>query len=166
MGMTGIFFRTDTQTLDAIRKGEVSLIDLLYSQNSKIDKASILDIDKTWHAIHFTLSGKVWDTTDDPLSKIILNGTLVNDEDMGYGPAMFIAYEDLHNINQALKSISRDWFRNRFSVPDMLANKIYPVGDDENEEEFFNYVYAYLEEIISFFTQAENNKQSILFFVN
>lgn len=164
MGMIGNFFRADEKTVQKIQKGEVSLVDLIY--NEEIDEDFILDIDKSWHAIHFTLSGKVWDSTDDPLSKMILSGNLVNDEDLGYGPAMLITNGDIHDINIALKTVSEDWFRKKFSVSDMIANEVYPVMNDEDEEEFFDYVYSFFKETVTFFEKAEIQNQYILFFVN
>lgn len=165
MSMIGNFFRTDEKTVQKIQAGKLSLIDLIYNRSSEIDKNCILSIDKAWHAIHFILSGKVWDCTEDPLSKMILSGNIINDEDIGYGPAMLITTEEVHNINNALKTVSEDWFRKRFSVSDMLANSIYSVSYNEDEE-LFNYIYSLFRHAVAFFKDAEINNQCILFFIN
>ena len=170
MSMIGNFFRTDNKTVQEIQKGELFLFDLVYDENGIIDDDSILTIDKAWHAIHFALSGVVWDcdSTNDPLSKVVVSGNFVNDEDMGYGPAMFVTDKEVYDINSSLKMISKDWFRAKFSVSDMLANEIYSVAEDEDadEDEFFDYIYSYLEQVIAFFEKAANNNQYILFFIN
>jgi len=166
MGMIGNFFRTDGETVQKLQKGEVSLYDLIDYESGKVDEDFVIDIDKSWHAMHYTLCGEVWESTDDPLSKIVLNGSLLNDEDVGYGPAMIITAPEVHNICDALKTVSKEWLRARFSVPEMAAKEIYPIIDDEDENDFFDYVYSYFEEVVLFFDRAKIDNHHILFFVN
>ena len=111
------------------------------------------------------LSGEAWECTDDPLSKAILGGKPVNDEDMGYGPALLLPAEEVHAIHNALKTVSDEWFRKRFSIDEMLANEIYPVIDEHDEEEFFEYVYTYFKKMVAFYEAADKENQAILFFL-
>jgi len=167
MGMRGNFIRIGEKTIQEIQQGVLSVWDLLYDENKKIDTDNVLNIDKAWHAIHFILTGRQWGSTDDePLSKIIGSESPVNDKDMGYGPAMLITDKEIHDINNALKIISQDWFRAKFSISDMQKNEIYPIMNDEDEDEFFDYVYSYFKEVIIFFEKAENANQYILFFIS
>ena len=169
MGMYGNFFRTDEITVQKLKKGKESLWTLFqqcHDENWNAVNDCVLGIDKTWHAIHFTLSGKAGDAADTPLSKVILNGNPLNDEDMGYGPAMLITAQEVLEINHAFRAVSEEWFRKRFSVPEMLANQIYPLFADEDEDAFFEYVYPYFKDIVSFFKKAGENRQCILFFVS
>ena len=48
-----------------------------------------LELEKSWHCLHFLFSGKVWDTGSAPIEKAILGGTEIVDVEgiMGYGPA-------------------------------------------------------------------------------
>jgi len=175
--MIGNYFRTDEITIRKIQKGETSLFELLYpdsgfsqlqeSEIFEVDEDCFLNVDQAWHVIHFVLSGKVWETTDDPLSKVVLSGNFINDENLGYGPAQFITPKEVQSASKALKTVTKDWFRKRFSTSDMLlANDIYPIRHGTDEEIFFNYVYELFEDVVVFFKQAANNGQYILFFVN
>ena len=166
MGMVGNYFRTDIETVNKIKCGELSLVELCYSEDDFMDSDSFMYLDKSWHAIHFILSGEVWTSTDDPLSKVVLNGNILNDEDMGYGPAMVLMPDELHDINKALKVTTKEWFLEEFSITDMIANEIYPVMNDENADDFFEYIYHYFAELVDFFKKAEQENQCILFFVN
>ncbi len=165
MSMIGNFFRTDDKTVRDLQTGKLLLGDLLYNEECEVDDDCFIDIDKSWHAIHFILSGEVWEASEDPLSKVILNGNELNDEDMGYGPAMLVGHDDIHNINNALKSVSEEWFRKRFSISNMLKNEIYPVVDDEDEDDFFQYVYEYFKLVKEFYEEAEKENQCVLFFI-
>ena len=166
MGMVGNFFRTDEATVQRLRDGKLSLTELLYDDFESVDDDCFLDIDKAWHAIHFTLSGEVWESTDDPLSKVILNSNLINDEDMGYGPAMLLMPNEVKDASNALEGVSKDWFRKKFSVSNMAKNEIYPVINSEDEEEFFDYVYENFKQVVVFFEKAAQLRECILFFIS
>ena len=108
MGMVGNYYRTKIETISKIKTGELSLQDLIYNDENGNFKQNYweneqyLCVEKDWHMIHFVLSGLVWESGDDPLSKVVLvgydemdenvrgSGKLLNDEDMGYGPAMYL----------------------------------------------------------------------------
>ena len=44
------------------------------------------DLDKSWHGIHYLMTGSVWGS-DSPLDFLISGGTNVGDIDLGSGPA-------------------------------------------------------------------------------
>ena len=165
----GNFFRTDEKTVKDIQKGKLSLIDLLYDtthKNAKVHEDHVLDVDKAWHAIHFTLSGEAGNSSKEaPLSKVVLGGNLISDEDREYGPAALLTAEELPRVNSALQGVSKQWFWERFSVAEMAANHVYPVREDDDEETFFEYVYGYFEKVVEFFAEAEREKQAVLFLV-
>lgn len=84
MGMIGYFFRTDDETLEKIRNGATAEVVFQEDRNDYL-----LDIDKTWHAIHFILTGCKYDSEEgNILGSLIFGETPVNDDDLGYGPAM------------------------------------------------------------------------------
>ena len=168
MPIIGEFIRMDKEKIEKFQKGKSSLCDFLDDMAGKTENnENFLNVDGAWHAIHFTLSGAVWDNTNNPLSKIIISGTPVNNEDVGYGPAMLITNDEIHIINKALKTVTRDSFRKNFSLSNMLANEIYPVyHEGGDEDKFFDFVYSYLKKIKSFFKEAKRDKQDILFYTH
>ena len=167
MSMIGNYYMTDTETVEKIRKGELSAEDFIYNENDEIDEEKSLDIDKAWHAIHFTLTGEIDEGDDDSiLSKTVLGGNCVNDEDIGYGPAMEITSDEVREINAALSSIPQEDFRAKFNVKEMIENDIYPVTDDEDEDEFFEYVWIHFEALKEFYSKASENGCCLLFYIN
>ena len=58
MGMIQYYLRADDAKVKEIQEG-----DSVFHSSSDDDK--MLDIDKAWHAIHFTLTGEVWELDED-----------------------------------------------------------------------------------------------------
>jgi len=99
MGMTGYYFRADEDMMKNIREQSVS--DVVFDENNS---KYLLDIDKTWHAIHYTLTGTQYEIEDDEdVSHLILGGVPVSEEDMGYGTARLFTKEQVVLLNNALK---------------------------------------------------------------
>ena len=76
MGMIGCYIRMDDENVKELQNG--AQLDISGSDDNT------LDIDKSWHAIHFVLSGEVWEIDEDNLlSQVVLGGSPVNDYYMG-----------------------------------------------------------------------------------
>ncbi len=161
MGMIGYYFRADEQLADQMKKGVSGSI--LFTEDYK---DNILDIDKAWHAIHFVLTGEAWEApSGELLASVVLGGKPVNDEDMGYGPARLLDQELVKELAKALEPWDKAAFREKFHVKDMIENQIYPVMDNENEEEFFEYVSFYFLELKKFFKEAADRNEYIISFI-
>jgi len=90
-----------------------------------------LDIGKAWHAIHFLLTGDLWDTSL-PGGRAVLGGTEIG-EDGGYGPKRFLLPEEVSAVDAELADVSREDLTKRFDqIP---GADIYPHGWDGNSEE-------------------------------
>ena len=168
MGMRGVYIRTDDTTIANIKNGTQTINDtfgsLIWSWDEP-NNNTVLHIDKTWDVIHYTLAGERYDSSiDNPLSKVICSDP-ISEEDMGMGPATLISSDEVPIINNALKTVSKEWFREKFSHDDMRKKEIYCTDFIETNE-LFEYAYEYLEYIKEFFEQAAAEKQNILFFVN
>ena len=158
MGMIGCYIRMDDETVKELQNG--AELDISGSDDNT------LDIDKSWHAIHFVLSGEVWEIDEDNLlSQVVLGGSPVNDDDMGYGPARLLEKDLVKKLADALMSWDEKAFRHNFSMADMVENHVYPVMDDENEEQFFQYVWSNFKEVKTFFRQAADHGQNIISFI-
>ena len=160
MGMTCYYFRTDEDTIWKIREGNMGII---YEEENK---DNLLDIDKSWHAIHFTLTGCAYGgEEDDILSNLVFGGEPVNEEDMGYGPARLFTKEKTALLSEALKKWDKTAFCKNFNVADMLEHDIYPVMSGEDDVDFFTYVWACFDAVKEFFQKAAEEGQSVLTFI-
>lgn len=161
MGMIGYFFRTDDETLEKIRNG--STAEVVFQKEME---DYLLDIDKTWHAIHFIVTGHKYDGAEgNILNQLIFGETPVNDDDLGYGPAMLTEKNTVAQIAAALNEWEKEAFRAKFHIQDMKENEIYPVLDDEEEEDFFTYVWEYFVILKEFYQKAANEGQHVLTFI-
>ncbi len=161
MGMIGYFFRTDDETLEKIRNG--STADVVFQKDME---DYLLDIDKTWHATHFILTGHKYESEEDNiLNPLIFGETPINDDDLGYGPAMLVKKDTVAQIAAALDEWDKETFRGKFHIKDLIENEIYPVRNDEDEEEFFIYVWEYFVFLKEFYQQAAKEGQHILTFI-
>ncbi len=161
MSMIGYFLRADEDTTQKIRIGEGS--QFLFGND---DSDSLLCIDKAWHAIHFIVTGCVWDIPEDePLGQLVLGGTPINDEDMGYGPARLIPKETVAQLSESLEKWDEASFRENFRMQDMISHEVYPVMSDEDEELFFEYVWENFDELKKFYKTAAQEGQNVIAFL-
>jgi hypothetical protein len=92
------------------------------------------DLDKSWHAIHFMLTGTAWEGNY-PENFIILGGTEIGDIDFGYGPARAITSEQLLGIQSFLNQLSADNLMMRYNSATLTAESVYPEIWDRADEE-------------------------------
>lgn len=161
MGMTGYFFRADDEILRKIKNG--STADIVFHSDME---DYLLDIDKTWHAIHFTITGSPYDGDEnDVLTCLIFGQDPVNDDDLGYGPATTVEKETVVQISAALKEWDKEKFHEKFNLQSMIEHNIYPVMAEEDEEEFFTYVWEYFVFLKEFYQKAADEGQYVLTFI-
>lgn len=161
MGMIGYYYQADDITVHKLKKGESAGF-VFEPENEH----NLCCIDKAWHAIHYTLTGEVWEIPEDNiLGQLVLGGAPVNDEDMGYGPMRLLDKDIVSQIADALAEWDETAFREKFNLKEMVENEIYPIMDNENEEQFFEYVWANMDALKEFIKDAAQNNQNILTFL-
>lgn len=103
-----------------------------------------IDLDKSWHAIHFLLSGEAWER-EEPACYLVAGGEQIGDEDVGYGPARLLRPYDVKRLDAFLEEIDSAELRRRYNPAAMVAAEIYPDIWDRAEEyeENFQYVIEY-----------------------
>jgi hypothetical protein len=91
MSMTARYLRVDSRVIVGILSAPSSLLDVLYPEPENADHtARYLDIDKSWHIIHFLLNNHPWEGNG-PRFGAVLGGTELTDEDVvGFGPARYL----------------------------------------------------------------------------
>ncbi|KPI47640.1 YfbM family protein [Clostridioides difficile] len=162
MGMIGCYIRISEENVLKLQQAEDNLQGLVFGD---MDEDNTISIDKAWHAIHFTLTGCPFGGEDDNIfSKLVMSGNVFMEID-GEPPAMLITADDVKKLSEAMDSLEEQKFREKFNISEMLENNIYPVMDDENEEEFFDYVWANLIELKKFIEEAANERQAVIFYI-
>lgn len=132
MSMIGNCIAIDPAALECLVADPERIPSFIYPEGA--DAASNrLDIDKAWHAIHFTLNGRVW-AGDGALGLVILGGEEVG-ENFGYGPARYLTPDQVSDAATALSKVSSDAFSQRFDPAALDEAEIHPqtwVRDDKD----------------------------------
>jgi hypothetical protein len=111
-----------------------------------------LELEKSWHCLHFLLSGKVWEAGKDPIEKTILGGAEIPDTQgvMGYGAVRYLEPNEVTKTAVALESYPIEEEARKFSPAVAEKAKIY--CSDHGPEElihYFNLVKTYYREAVS-----------------
>ncbi|HBF2809287.1 TPA: YfbM family protein [Clostridioides difficile] len=162
MGMIGCYTKISEENVFKLQQAEENLQDFVFED---ANENSTINIDKAWHAIHFTLTGCPFGGDDDNIfSKLVLSGNILMEID-GEFPVMLITANDVKKLSKAMNSLEEQAFRKRFNINEMLENNIYPVMNDESEDDFFEYVWANLIELKKFIQEASDAGLAVIFFI-
>lgn len=121
--------------------------------------AEPLCIDKSWHGIHFLLTGSAWGGKP-PLSNAVNGGKEIG-PDLGYGPARFLTPDQVKEVAIGLDEITKESLRARFNPQAMTKAEIYSWHEDEGEEGL-EYFLHYYEELRTYFQQAASKGNGML----
>jgi hypothetical protein len=123
-----------------------------------------LDLDKSWHAIHYLLTGTAWDIGDDAAGAAILGGDEVgeDDEDDGYGPARLLDPESVRAIADALDTLDPETLRARLDPTMMAAAEIYPNVWTDGTVDFDNVIAPHFAELRRFYRSAATEGHAVL----
>ena len=165
MSMIGNFVELSPKDLDRLIANPSAVVDFIYPEEEQRENS--IDIDKSWHAIHFTLTGSAWEG-EPPLANLVLGGVEVGD-DVGYGPARYLTADQVKEVVEAIKVIGAQEFAHRFNRQKLLANDIYPdIWDDseETDEEQLDYLLTWYQQLATYYATAARKGNAMLKFLN
>ncbi len=162
MGMVLIGRRLSAEELAGVLADPTAVDTLLYGDRDD-DEAEMpepeLDLDKSWHGIHYLLTGTAWQIGEGA-GAAILGGDEIG-QDGGYGPARLLDPDTGRAIATALDALDVETLRTRFDPDAMTAADIYPDiwtnGTDE-----FDYLMSHFTELRRFYHAAAVNGQAVL----
>ncbi len=125
MPTIGVFRRVSTRVVENLRANPERIKQVLYPQSSEtaLDDDIRMDVDSTWHALHFLFTGSP--NAGKPPLDFILGGTPVG-ADLGEGPARMFASAEVRKIAAALALIDIETLRSRFDARLLMEQQIYP----------------------------------------
>ena len=163
MSMIGNYLRIRPEELSRLRANPSTIMTLLYPEdNSPHPEGRHLDIDKSWQAIQFLLTGDPWQG-EPPLSNAVMGGMELGDDDVGYGPARYLEPEQVRELAGALEGISGDELWSRFDASAFVKAEIYPEGLTEDDKE---YILSYYRGLVQFVRLAANGGDALLLYLN
>jgi len=126
-----------------------------------------IDLDKSWHGIHFLLTETAWEGQP-PLNFLVLGGEEVGDIDVGYGTARAFKSSDVDEIVRALEPITQEVLEARFDGPRMMKLEIYPeIWDrDPADDPVLEYCIEYFDTLKDFLRRTSVSRLGMLVFIS
>jgi len=132
---------------------------------AKMNDPDLLSLDKSWHTVHFLLTGDKSMTPrhlpDQPLHNVVMGGT-PTPIDGPYGPVRILDKPDVKAIAVALASVEPASLKNRYSIAQLNAADTYatpkPGGWDQRELEM---VLACIPRLKEFFAAAAASSECV-----
>ena len=175
MSMIGNFRRISGTKLNALLAEPDTIVEFLEQEGDpdapESEAFADLDVDKSWHAIHFLLTGTAWEG-EPPSNFIVSGGRPVGDEDVGYGPARGFTSGEVREIADALSDLASDALLARYDHAAMNRLDIYPGGSDgwlpreRDENELIEYLADYYEQLREFVIGAAKEGEALLVYLN
>ena len=101
-----------------------------------------LDVDKSWHAIHFLLTGSVKEG-EPPLSWVVFAPTEIG-ADLGHGRARLLMPDQVLEVSKALTPIVADKLKKKCDWTVMNDSQIYPQGWRSGDQDYIAENYTQL----------------------
>jgi hypothetical protein len=159
--MIGHYYRVTPERLDELKEDPCRVPDVIYSPDT--EEQSHLDIDKSWHAIHFLLTGSVWEG-DLPWRNVVLGGTILG-EDLGCGPARYLTPEEVREVSAALEQVPPQELVARYDAERLTEANVYPQIWQEGEVAR-TYLQDYYQQLYTFFCIAARQGEAVLTYLN
>jgi hypothetical protein len=123
-----------------------------------------LEIDQAWDGINFLLTGDNIET-DHELGEVMLPDLVIDeDQDLGYGPAMYLLPERVKELNEQIFNIGSAELRKRYDADVMEELGIYP-GNWHDKEEMLDYLSEYFEDVQGFYAEAAKSGEAIIVYL-
>jgi hypothetical protein len=166
MSMIGQFIRIPATELETYLEDSSLFEDRLDAATG--DEEEFLDVDKSWDALSFLLTGysqQDLDSATAPLSWTIFgNGVVDPDLDLGYGPIRYLTPEEVQAVHQAIAPLSVADLMERYDAEKMNALDIYPQFWDDSSR-WTSYLANYYERLQAFYAKAAMEQQAMILFL-
>jgi hypothetical protein len=139
-------------------KRDADVLEILRTFEEEWDEANLQETDKSWDAMHRCLSDGTLKVRRGayPLNRRVLGGRQLH-----RGRAYIVSFvpaTEVADVAAALKHVTKPWLRERF-----FALTTYQGPQDEDD---FEYAWAYFEEVHEFYTKAAGEQRAVVFSVD
>ena len=136
MSKIGYFLALKPEQADELALNPATVADFIADAVDEQDElgADFLDVDKSWHGIHFLLTGAVTGG-DAPLAWVVFAPTSIGEE-ADHGTARLLKQDDVVAVSKALAPITADKLKRKCDWTVMNDREIYPQGWRSGDEEY------------------------------
>ena len=159
MSMIGYFLALKPEQVDELVRDPATVTSFLSQAVQDQDElgADFLDIDKSWHAIHFLLTGEV-ERGEGPLAWAVFAPMLIG-EDLGRGPPRILMSEHVLELSKALAPLTGDKLKRKCDRTVMNEREIYPGGWSAGDEDYIADNFNHLKK---FYESAARRRMSVV----
>nr|WP_156312975.1 YfbM family protein [Micromonospora sp. HK10] len=142
-------------------RADESVVDLLLYGDLDDDEAEMpeLDLGKSWHGIHYLLTGTTWQVGEGA-GAAILGGVEIG-EDGGYGRPRLLDPDGVRAVATGLDTLDMATLRARCDPDAMTAAEIYPQAWT-NAADDFDFLMPHLADLRRFYHSAATSGQAVL----
>jgi len=161
MGIIANYKSVTIEELKKLQNYELNTWDFLHHNDE------YLDIEKTWNLIKYILTGAT-SPTGNVLDNVMPMSfeMVVNDEDMGMGPASYIDSAKVKEMAKEMEKFTEDVFKSNIDAGKIIADEVYPIYEGEDENSIFEYAYPYFEMLKEYFKKASQEDKYMVFWLN
>ncbi len=168
MSMIGSLVRVSRDQLNSFLK-DSSLLEEYIDSEEVYESDRFLDIDKSWEAIFYLLTGQTIDTADQatpPLGIFFFTGQFIDEhQDLGYGPAQYLNPEQVKSVDKAISRISEADFISKYNADEMNKKKVYHSSWQEGEDDK-EYLTTHFRELKDFYAKAAGEQNAVITYVS
>jgi hypothetical protein len=122
-------------------------------------------LDKSWHGIHFLLTGSAL-PSDSLASKVIFGGESIG-PDQGYGPAQLLTPSEVKQVAELLSRESSEMLAERYDPQAMERAKVYPTIIWVREGQgALQYELQFYRKLVKFYQEAARDGNAVVFVVH
>ncbi len=139
--------------------------DIVWSDLHDDENFGFFDLQQSWQAVHFLLTGTGWDVDPEvPISQVVLGGDEVGPDAFGYGPARCMKPDVVKAIAEALKTLDLDALSTKYSKEEFVEADLYSFDASEFEEEI-GILIDYLDGLTEFYGEAAEQGNAVLTYI-
>lgn len=153
MGMVAYFTAASAAQLNELRADPDTMEEFLFPNDGDDEPENTVDIDKSWHGIHFLLC-QLANGEDDPLAAAVLGGEEVGEDLVGYGPPRVHEPGLVKKIALAMASVTLEMLEGAFDSKAMSESNIYPEIWERDGKEALEYLTHFFPQLSSFYQEA------------
>ena len=159
MSKIGYFLAVKPEQGDELALAPAMVADFIADAVDDQDElgADFLDVDKSWHGIHFLLTGAATGG-DGPLAWVVFAPTWIG-EDGDHATARLLRPDEVVAVSKALAPLTADKLRRKCDWSVMNDREIYPQGWRSGDEEYIAENFSSLKKL---YESAARRRMAIL----
>jgi hypothetical protein len=145
---TQLYAPTEEEIRPALQ--DAAAATLFFSMGNRT--APRLDLDKSWHGLHYLLTGSAWEN-EGPLAFLVTGDQMI---DLDPSSAHVFWKDQVEAIDDALRELTPEELRRRFDARAMIQAEVYPeIWDrDPKQDDTLGWLIVHFEKLKAFVHEA------------